>query len=84
LTRGLDRNCNPLLKEVFKGAATTVIQAMPDNPLALNYRHNVEQEGMDPAMARLTLARQIAAVVRAMWIAQEAYDPTRHVNSKTA
>ena len=84
VTRGLDRNCNPLLKEIFKGAAITVIQAMPDNPLARNYRHNVEQEGMDPTMARLTLARQIAAVVRAMWITQEVYDPTRYVNSKTA
>jgi transposase len=83
-TRGLNRNGNPLLKEVFKGAATTVINAMPDDPLARNYRRNVEQEGMDPAMARLTLARQIAAIVLAMWKNQEVYDPARYGNLKTA
>jgi len=84
LTRGLNRNRNPLLKEVFKGAAMTVIQAMPNDPLGQNYRRNVEEEGMDPAMARLTLARQLAAVVLAMWKNQEVYDPTRYRSSKTA
>lgn len=84
LTRGLNRNCNPLLKEVFKGAAVTVIQSMPDNPLTRNYRRLVEEERVDPAMARLTLARQIAAIVLAMWKKQEVYDPTRYPSSKTA
>lgn len=84
LTRGLNRNHNPLLKEVFKGAATSVIQSMPDNPLAQNYRRLVEQERVDPALARLTLARQIAAVVLAMWKKQEVYDPKRYPSCKTA
>jgi transposase len=84
LTRGLNRNRNPLLKEVFKGAALTVIQAMPQDPLAKNYRRLVEQERLDPALARLTVARQIAAIVLAMWKKQEAYDPTRYQSSKTA
>ncbi len=83
MSRGLNRNRNPLLKEVFKGAAMTVIQTMPENPLAQNYRRNVEEERMDPAMARLTLARQIAAVVLAMWKNQEVYDPTRYKIAKT-
>jgi hypothetical protein len=84
LTRGLNRNCNPLLKEVFKGAAVTVIQSMPGNPLAQNYRRLVEEERVDPTLARLTLARQIAAIVLAMWKKQEVYDPTRYARSKTA
>ena len=83
-TRGLNRNRNPLLKMVFKGAATTVTQSLPDNPLGQNYRRNVEEEKMDPAMARLTLARQIAAIVLAMWKKQEVYDPARYPRSKTA
>ena len=38
------------------------------------------KEGMDPAMARLTLARRIAAAVLAMWKEQEDYDPKKHAN----
>lgn len=83
LTRGLNRNRNPLLKALFKGAAMTVIQAMPQDPLGRNYHRHVE-EGMDPALARLTLARQIAAVVLAMWKHKEVYDPTRYASCKTA
>jgi transposase len=83
MTRGLNRNRNPLLKGVFMGAAKTVIQSMPNDPLGQNYRRHVE-EGMDASMARLTLARQIAAVVLAMWKKQEVYDPTRYQSSKTA
>lgn len=82
-TRGLNRNRNPLLKAIFKGAALTAIQSMPDDPLVQNYYRNVE-EGTDPAMARLTLARQLAAVVLAMWKHKEAYDPTRYASPKTA
>jgi transposase len=84
LTRGLNRNHNPLLKEVFNGAARTVMQSMSDDPLAHNYRRLVEEERVDPAMARLTLARQIAAIVLAMWKNKEAYDPTRYRHTKTA
>lgn len=83
LTRGLNRNCNPLLKDVFKGAAVTAIQSMADNPLVQNYRRLVEEDRVDPALARLTLARQIAAIVLAMWKRQEVYDPTRYPSSKT-
>jgi hypothetical protein len=35
---------------------------------------------MDPALARLTLARRIAAAVLAMWKTQEDYDPTKHAS----
>ena len=62
----------------------TVIQRMPHNPLAKNYRRQVQEEGVDPAMARLTLARQIAALVLAMWKKKEVYDPARYQDPKTA
>lgn len=84
VTRGLNRNCNSLLKEVFKGAAMTVIQSMPDDPHAQTYRRHVDEDRMDPEMARLTLARQLAAMVLAMWKKKEVYDPTRYQSSKTA
>jgi len=75
-TRGLTRKRHPLLKSVFKGAATTVI-AMSDHPLHIDYQRRLEA-GMKPNLAKLTLARQIAATVLAMWKHQEVYDPERH------
>jgi hypothetical protein len=76
-TRGLNHNRHPVLKSVFKGAALTVILKLPDQPLHRAYQRQV-REGTDPALARLTVARRIAAAVLAMWKNQEDYDPTRH------
>jgi transposase len=76
-TRGLNHNRHPILKSVFKGAALTVILKLPDLPLHRAYQRQV-QEGTDPALARLTVARRIAAAELAMWKNQEDYDPTRH------
>ncbi len=76
-TRGLSRKRQPLLKAIFKGAATTVIAQMPNHPLCLDY-HRRLQAGMKPNLAKLTLARQIAATVLSMWKHQEEYDPQRH------
>ena len=76
-TRGLNRNRQPWLKSVFKGAALTVITNSPKHPLHRAYRKQLK-EGMDPALARLTLARRIAGTVLAMWKNQEDYDPTKH------
>ena len=63
-TRGLTRKRNALLKSVFKGAATTVIALLPDDPLRMAYER--------------ALARRIAATVLSMWKNQEVYDPERH------
>jgi transposase len=76
-TRGLNHNRHPLLKSVFKGAALTVISKLPDQPLHHAYQRQL-REGTEPALARLTVARRIAAAVLAMWKNQEDYDPTRH------
>ena len=75
-TRGLNFNHNHLLKAIFKGAATTVIAHCGSNPLRESYDRLLEN-GTKPNLAKLTVARQIAAIVLAMWKAQEEYDPGR-------
>jgi transposase len=76
-TRGLNRNRNPLLKGVFKGAAHSVLQQkQPKHPLRLAYDLTLAA-GTKPNLARLTLARRIAGAVLAMWKANQEYDPTK-------
>ncbi len=75
-TRGLNRNRHPLLKAVFKGAATTVIQQMKEHPLQRDYQRML-QAGTRPNLAKLTLARRIAAAVLAMWKHKEVYNPAK-------
>ncbi len=82
-TRGLNRNCNPLLKSIFKGAATTVIQSLPDHPLQQNYQRMLSA-GIKPNLAKLTLARRIAAAVLAMWKNNEVYDAKKIELNKKA
>ena len=75
-TRGLSRQRQPVLKEIFKGAATTVTTQMGEHPLCVNYYRQLSA-GMRPSLAKLTLARRIAAIVLSMWKHEEVYDPTR-------
>jgi transposase len=76
-TRGLNRNHQPLLKNVFKGAAVTVTH-MADHPLQQAY-HRMLASGIKPNLARLTLARRISAAVLAMWKNKESYNPTKQM-----
>lgn len=76
-TRGLTRRRNPMLKSVFKGAAMTVINQLPRHPLHLDYERQLAS-GIKPNLARVTLARRIAALTLAMWKKQEDYDPAKH------
>jgi transposase len=80
-TRGLNRNRNSLLKMVFKGAASSVIRNLPDHPLCADYHRKLAAE-TKPNLARLTLARRIAAAVLALWKNQEDYDPAKHCTKK--
>jgi len=73
-TRGLNYHHNALLKNVFKGAATTVIQQHPDDPLHRDYERLLAA-GTKPNLAKLTLARKLAAITLAMWKSQEVYKP---------
>lgn len=72
-TRGLNRNHNHLLKRVFKLAATS---ACHSGPLAAAYAGRVKR-GMDPALARLTIARQIAAITLRLWKRGEYFNAER-------
>jgi hypothetical protein len=64
LVRGLNRNCNHDLKNLFKGAAA-VASGKP-GPFQEFYTALVAK-GMRPEMARLTLARKIATIVLLVW-----------------
>jgi hypothetical protein len=76
-TRGLNRKRQPVLKSVFKGAATTVITQLHGHPLHMDYQRMLES-GIKPNLAKLTLARRIAGIVLSMWKHEEVYDPKRH------
>ncbi|MGZ5441944.1 MAG: hypothetical protein ACXW5U_24665 [Thermoanaerobaculia bacterium] len=59
MTRGLNRNHNPILKEVFKGAATAA--TVRPGPLRDLYETSLKR-GIREELAKVTLARKIAAV----------------------
>lgn len=62
-TRGLNRNHNHMLKRVFKSAGASACWTEPFKPA---YDARVEK-GMDPSMARLTIARKVASVTLSIW-----------------
>jgi hypothetical protein len=76
-TRGLTRKRHPVLKAIFKGAATSVIEQLPEDPLHQHYERMLAS-GIKPNLAKLTVARRVAAIVLAMWKHQEVYDPKKH------
>jgi hypothetical protein len=75
-TRGLNWNRNSKLKDIFKGAATQVC-ARARSPLHQTYQALLEK-GVKPNLARVTMARKIAAIVLAMWKREQPYDPHHH------
>ncbi len=74
MTRGLNRNHNRVLKDVFKGAATAAT-ARP-GPLQ-DFYHSVIARGTREELARLTLTRKLAALTLRLWKKGERYDPTK-------
>jgi transposase len=72
LVRGLNHNHNHDLKNLFKGAATT---ASASNGAFREFYLGLLQKGMQPEMARLTLARKIAAITLKIWKEGEMFDP---------
>jgi len=64
LVRGLNRNCNHDLKNLFKGAAA--VASSKPGPFEEFYAALVAK-GMRPELARLTLARKIATIVLIVW-----------------
>ena len=73
--RGLNVNHNHDLKNIFKSAATQA-GVCKDDPLG-KYYQNLLATGMEPPMARLTLARKIAAIALTIWKKGEHFDPAK-------
>jgi transposase len=70
--RGLNENHNHDLKSIFKGAATKASSG-DDSPFDVFYQ-GLLAKGMKPSMARLTLARKIAAITLILWKKGECFD----------
>jgi transposase len=72
--RGLNVNHNHELKNIFKSAATQA--GVSGDPLG-DFYQNLLATGMEPPMARLTLARKIAAIALKIWKKGERFDPAK-------
>jgi transposase len=82
MMRGLNLNFNRMLKDVFKGAASTVIQQGGEVPLYLDYLLQTHG-GTKPNLAKLTLARKIASISLSMWKNEEEYDPNKRAKKSS-
>jgi transposase len=76
-TRGLNLNHNRALKNVFKGAATTIVTQLDSDPLHADYKR-LTAAGTKPNLAKLTVARKVAAIALSMWKNKERYEPKKH------
>jgi len=73
-TRGLNRNHNPMLKSIFKGASTAA--AAKAGPLKDIYEACLAR-GTKPELAKVTLARKIASIALRLWKKGELWDPKK-------
>src|SRR5271165_6962789 len=80
LVRGLNWNHNHDLKNLFKAAATT---ASARQGVFHEFYLGLLEKGMRPEMARLTLARKLAAIALKIWKKGETFDQ-RQVKSQAA
>src|ERR1700684_4402044 len=78
--RGLNRNYNHDLKNLFKGAA--IVAATKPGPFGEFYAELLAK-GMRQKMARLTLARKIATIVLIVWKRGVSFD-AQHLKPQTA
>jgi hypothetical protein len=74
MTRGLNRNHNRVMKDLFKGAATAATGR--PGPLQDFYQAMIGR-GMRQELARVTLARKLAALTLRLWKTGERYDPAK-------
>ena len=72
-TRGLNWNHNPRLNQGFKGAAQS---ALHRGKIRAYYQRLVER-GTRPALARVSVARKLAAITLTLWKRKEKYDPKK-------
>src|ERR1700694_1735731 len=78
--RGLNRNCNRDLKNLFKGAA--IVASSKPGPFQEFY-NALLTKGIRPEMARLTLARKIATIALIVWKRGASFD-AQHLKPQTA
>jgi transposase len=69
--RGLNQNHNHEMKEIFKSTATRA--SCGAGPFH-DFYAALLAKGMKPEMARLTLARKIAAITLTVWKKEERFD----------
>jgi transposase len=74
MTRGLNRNHNRVVKEIFKSAATAATGR--SGPLQDLYRTMIAR-GMRQELARVTLTRKLAALTLRLWKTGDLYDPAK-------
>jgi transposase len=74
LPRGLNRNHNHVLKEVFKSAALTAVVRGPFQERC----NEMVKQGTEQNLALLTIARKISSVTLSLWKKGERYDPDRN------
>lgn len=74
MTRGLNRNHNPILKKVFKAAANDATTRQ--GPLRDYYEASLAR-GVKEELAKVTLARKIASVTLRLWKKGELWDPKK-------
>jgi transposase len=79
LVRALNRNYNRALKEVFKGAAKSAASGEWKSRFDA-----MVANGTPESLARLTLARKIAAIILALWKRGERYDEKKLTTSHAA
>lgn len=78
--RGLNQNHNHEMKSIFKGTALSASQSA--GPLQ-DFYAGLLTKGMKPEMARLTLARKIAAIALTLWKKGGRFD-AEHLKSQAA
>jgi transposase len=78
--RGLNQNHNHAMKEIFKSTALNASRCA--GPLQ-DFYNSLLAKGMKPDMARLTLARKIAAITLALWKRGGSFD-AEHLKSRAA
>jgi len=78
--RGLNKDHNHDLKDIFKGAAMQTSTAA--GPLH-DFYENLLAKGRKPTMARLTLARKIAAITLIVWKKEVRFD-AKHLKQQAA
>jgi transposase len=78
--RGLNQNHNHAMKEIFKSAALSA--TLHEGPFR-DFYARLLAKGMKPELARVTLARKIAAITLTLWKKGERFD-TEYVKPQAA